>query len=150
MRLMRRLVIIVSIAVAAIVIVLVLGATLLNVDHFRPRIQAELQKKLGRQVTLGELHLNLFPFSIKVDGLSVGESPAFASPHPFATAKEVYASASLMSLIHGEPQVNELRLNQPQIELIRNASGIWNYSTLGNPPAASAPPAAPSGQPAPA
>src|ERR1700761_161951 len=127
MRQMRRLVIVVSIAVAAIVILLVLAATLFNVDHFRPRIQAELQNKLGRQVTLGELHLPLFPFSIKVDGLTVGESPAFPSPHPFATAKEVYASADLMSLIHGTPQVNDLQLNQPQIELIRNAAGVWNY-----------------------
>jgi AsmA protein len=129
---MRKLVIGIGVVVVLIVLLLVIGAAFLNVDRFRPKIQAELQAKLGRQVTLGELHLHLIPLSIKVDGLSIAESPAFPSTHPFATAQEVYASASLMSLIRGNPQINELKLTQPQIELIQNAQGIWNFSTLGN------------------
>src|SRR5947209_4717185 len=112
---MRKVVIILGIVVAAIVILLVLGATLLNVNRFKPRIQNELQAKLGRPVTLGDLHLHLLPFSIKVDGLSVGESPAFPSSHPFATAQEVYASAGLLSLIRGNPQINDITLSQPHI-----------------------------------
>src|SRR4051794_4866858 len=98
---MRRLLIIFGIAIGAIVILLALGATLLNVNRFRPRIQAELQAKLGRPVTLGELHLHLFPFAVKADGLTIAESPAFGSGQPFATAQEVYASAGLFSLIEG-------------------------------------------------
>src|SRR6202012_1779043 len=103
----------------------------LNINKFRPRIQAELQNKLGRSVTLGELHLHLLPLSIKVDGLSVGEAPTFPSPNPFATAKEVYVSAGLFSLLRGEPQIKEVTLDDPQIELIRNAAGGWNFATLG-------------------
>jgi AsmA protein len=129
---MRRLIIILSAVVVAVVVILVVAASLLNVNRFRPRIQAEMEKKLGRTVTLGELHLHLIPFSIKVDGMSIGEAPAFSSQRPFATAKEVYASASLMSLIRGEPQVRDLTLQSPQIELIRNAAGVWNFSTLGS------------------
>lgn len=154
---MRRLLVILGIAVAAIVILLVLGATLLNVNRFRPRIQAELQAKLGRPVTLGELHLHLFPFAIKVDGLSIAESPAFPSSQPFATAQEVYASAGLLSLIHGNPKINDITLSQPHIELIRNPQGVWNYSTLGSPSAATPPapttakaPAPPTPSPGPA
>ncbi len=152
---MRRVITVVSILVVAIVVLLILGATLLNVNRFRPRLQTELQNKLGRPVTLGELHLHLIPFSIKVDGVTIGESPEFPSGHPFATAKDVYASAGLMSLIRGEPEVKELTLNQPQIELIKNAAGSWNFSTLGSAPAAQgAPPPtnapAPQTQPSPA
>ena len=126
----RSLIVVAAIVVLAIIGVLALPA-LLNVNKYKPRIQAELQKKLGRPVTLGELHLRLFPFSIKVDGLTIGESPAFQSSHPFATASEVYASASLLSLLHGAPAVNELTLDQPKIELIRNAAGAWNFASLG-------------------
>ncbi len=128
---MRRVVILLSVVVVAIVILLVVGATLLNVDKYRPRIQSELQQKLGRPVTLGHLHLRLFPFSIRIDNVSIGESPAFPSSHPFASAKEVYVSAGVLSLIRGQPQINDLTLDAPQIELIRNAAGTWNFSDLG-------------------
>ncbi len=140
--------IILGIAVAVIVILVVLGATMLNVNRFRPRIQAELQAQLGRPVTLGELHLHLIPFSIKVDGLSIAESPAFPSSQPFATAQEVYASAGLMSLIRGNPQINDITLSQPKIEMIRNAAGVWNFSTLGSPSAAAPSSGAPANPPA--
>ncbi|MBV8553400.1 MAG: AsmA family protein [Acidobacteriaceae bacterium] len=127
---MRRLLIILGIAAAALICVFLLAASLLNVNKFRPRIQSEMQSKLNRPVTLGELHLHLFPLAIKVDGLTIAESPTFPSSRPFATAKEVYASASLMSLLHGEPQITDVTLDEPQIELIRNTAGIWNISIL--------------------
>ncbi len=128
---MRRGLIIVVVAVVAVIIVLLIGASVLNVNRFRPKIEAELQTKLNRAVTLGQLHLKLVPFSIRVDGLTIRESPAFPSASPFATAKEVYVSASLLSLIRGDPKIKSLTLQDPQIELIRNAAGVWNFSDLG-------------------
>ena len=102
-----------------------------NVDSFRPRIQAELQQKLNRPVTIGRLGLKLFPLSIKVVGLSIGESPAFPTGRAFATASDVFVSASLFSLIRGNPEVNEITLDKPQIEIVKNAAGVWNFSSLG-------------------
>ena len=148
---MRRIsLIILGVVVIAVVLLLVVGATLLNVDHFRPKIQAELQTKLQRQVTLGQLHLRLIPLSLKVDSLTISESPAFSSSQPFATSQEVYASAGLFSLLSGNPKISELTLSKPHIELIRNAQGVWNFSTLGQsatstPAAPATTPAAPSG-----
>ena len=77
----RSLIVVLAIVVLVIIGVLALPA-LLNVNKYKPRIQAELEKKLGRSVTLGELHLRLFPFSIKVDGLTIrriSSVPVFAS-----------------------------------------------------------------------
>ena len=115
------------IVVAAIAFFIVAG----NVDRYRPRVQAELQDKLKRPVIIGHLGLKLFPLSIRVDGLTIGESSAFPSSRPFASAKEVYANASLFSLIRGNPEVGDLVLDKPQIEIIRNAAGVWNYSSIG-------------------
>ncbi len=126
---MRRLLII--LAAVVVLAVAAFGILLSNVDHYRPRVQAELQKKLNRPVTLGPLGLKLLPFSVSIDGLTIGEDPAFASSHPFATAKDVYVSVGLFSLIGGNPEVKSLKLSRPQIELIRNAQGVWNFSTLG-------------------
>src|SRR5947209_13162629 len=129
---MRRIFIVLSIAVVVLVLIVVIAVSVINVDHYRPQIQAQLQKSLGRPVTLGQLHLRLFPFSVKVDGLTIQESPAFPSGHPFATAKEVYVSAGLVSLLRGQPEIKALTLQQPQVELIRNAAGAWNFSDLGS------------------
>ena len=102
-----------------------------TIDHYRPQIQSELQSKLGRAVTLGPLSLHLFPLDVGIDGLTIGEDPNFASSRPFATAKDVAVSVELFSLFGGSPTVESLRLSHPQIEIIRNAAGIWNFSTLG-------------------
>src|SRR5690348_13673881 len=101
---MRRILII---SVLALFVLLVIAVALLShsVDRFRPQIQAELQQKLNRQVTLGHLGLRLLPFSVKIDSFSVGEDPAFPTGKPFAQAKEVFVSAGLWSLIAGHPEV---------------------------------------------
>ncbi|MBV9611046.1 MAG: AsmA family protein [Acidobacteriaceae bacterium] len=127
---MRRLFVIVPILL--LLLIVGVGALLLaNVDKYRPRVQGELEKKLDRPVTLGHLGVRLFPLSIRVDGLTIGEAPAFNSTRPFANAGEVYVSASLLSLLRGSPEVKEISLERPQIELIRNAAGVWNFSTIG-------------------
>ncbi len=141
---MRRAGIVISIVVVILIAVFAAAALLVNVDKYRPRVQAELQQKLDRPVTLGHLSLRLFPLSIRVDGLTIGESPAFASGQPFAQAGQVYVSARLFSLIRGNPEVRELNLNRPRIELIRNSAGVWNFSTIGN---ANQPNAKPANQP---
>jgi uncharacterized protein involved in outer membrane biogenesis len=128
---MRRILLVVGIVVAVIVIALIAIVSLVDVNKYRPRIQAELQAKLGRPVTLGEMHLRLLPFSVRVDGASIGESPEFHSSQPFAQASEVYVSVGLFSLIGGNPQVKAIELTQPHIEIIRNVQGVWNFSSIG-------------------
>ncbi len=127
---MRRTLIISVLAILALVVIAIAILTS-AVDRFRPQIQAELQRKLNRQVTLGHLGLRLFPFSVKIDSFSVGEDPAFSTGKPFAQAKEVFVSAGLFSLISGSPEVKSLLLDNPEIELVKNQKGVWNFSSLG-------------------
>src|SRR5579863_6426424 len=129
---MRRLVIVLAVVAGVIVLAVILFASLFNVNRYRPQIEAEMQKTLNRPVTLGTLHLRLFPFSVKVDGLTIQESPAFTSGRPFATAQEVYVSAGLFSLLHGQPEIHSVTLQRPQLELIKNGAGVWNFSNLGS------------------
>src|SRR5690349_14943391 len=146
----KRLVVISVLVLVAVVVIaglIVAG----SVDHYRPRVQAELQNKLNRPVTLGKLGLKLFPLSISVDGLTIGESPAFPTGRPFATARQVFIGVRFLSLLRGNPAIGKLVLDKPRIELVRNAAGVWNYSSLGssNAPAAPGAQPAPSAQPAP-
>lgn len=128
---MRRIILIVAAVIVVVIIALAIAVSLLDVNKFRPRIQAELQSKLNRPVALGQLHLRLFPLSLRVDGLTIGQAAGWPPQPPFATAKEVYASAGLFSLLRGQPNIKDLTLDQPRIELIRNAQGVWNFSSVG-------------------
>jgi AsmA protein len=123
----------IGIAILTFVILLAIGFAVVagKIDSFRPKIQAQLQQKLNRQVDIGHLSLRLLPLSIKVESLTIGEDPAFASGRPFAKAGQVFVSAGLFSLIGGNPKVENVTLEQPQIELIKNAIGKWNFSSLG-------------------
>jgi uncharacterized protein involved in outer membrane biogenesis len=123
----------IGIAIAALLVIsgVILGIAAAKVDSFRPKIQAELQSKLNRPVDIGHLALRVLPLSIKVDGFRIGEAPEFGTSRPFATANEVFVSAELFSLLTGNPQVKDLVLQQPQIEMTRNAAGKWNFASLG-------------------
>ncbi len=130
---MRIRYIVIPVVVLIVLVVAVVAILASNVDKYRPRVQAELQQKLDRQVTIGHLSLRLFPLSIRAENVTVADAPAFQSPRPFATAKALYISVGFFSLLGGNPEVKELTLDQPQIELIHNAAGIWNFSTIGGP-----------------
>jgi uncharacterized protein involved in outer membrane biogenesis len=124
---------ILGIAVLALVVIVAGAAIILSngLDRYRPEIQSQLQQKLNRPVTLGHLGLRLLPLEIKIDSLSIGEGSGFPQDRPFAAASTVFVSASLFSLLRGSPEVNDLVLDKPQIELVRNAAGVWNFSSLG-------------------
>src|SRR5882762_1409396 len=113
-----------------LVIALLAAPFFLDVNKYHDRIQTELQKKLGRQVSLGTMHLSLIPFAFKVENAVIAEDPNFPKGANFAEAKELYVTAPLMPLLHGDVQIKSLELRQPKIELIRNAEGVWNFSSL--------------------
>src|SRR5205814_4496612 len=130
----------IALAVLGILFVIVIFAVpaLVDVNSYRGRIQSELQSRLGRPVTLGQLHLSLLPLAFRADNVAVGEDPSFQSTRPFAQANELSVSVALWPLLHKDVQVKSLELSQPKIELIRNAAGTWNFASLGQSPAPAA------------
>src|SRR5205814_1586284 len=135
----------IALAVLGILFVIVIfaGPALVDVNSYRGRMQSELQSRLGRPVTLGQLHLRLLPLAFRADNVAVGEDPSFQSTRPFAQASELSVSVALWPLLHKDVQVKSLTLNQPRIEMIRNAGGTWNFASLGQSPAAPATPQKP-------
>ena len=53
---------------------------------------------------------------------------------PFAQVGQLDLSVKLFPLLTGNIEVESLELKRPEIELIRNAQGVWNFSTAGNAP----------------
>ncbi|MCU1306893.1 MAG: hypothetical protein JWN45_1588 [Acidobacteriaceae bacterium] len=154
---MRKLAIAVGIVVVLAVIALVALPFVLDVNKYRPRIQAELEQRTGRSVSLGKMDLKIFPLAFRVENAIIGEDRNFPHGAPFAEAGELLVSAKLIPLLRGDVEVSSIELNNPKIELIRNQQGVWNFASLGKPqqttttqPSAPAKPPQPSAQPAPA
>ncbi len=119
------------VVVILIVIVLVLPF-LINVNSFRPRIESELTNALGRKVTVGNLGLSLWSGSLAADDIAIADDQAF-STSPFIRAKALNVGVEIIPLILSKTlHVTDLTLSQPKVALLRDRSGKWNFSTLGN------------------
>jgi len=124
---------IVAIVIAVFVLLLIALPFLINVNSFRPKIESEASAALGRQVTIGNLSLSLFSGHVEADNIAIADDPAF-SKSPFLTAQSLKIGVELMPLIFSRKvMVTEIVLEQPQITLLKAASGTWNFSSLGGP-----------------
>src|SRR6202790_1420042 len=122
---------IILVGIGIFVFVLLLVPFLIPVNQFRPRIEEKTSVALGRKVTLGNLRLSLFSRSLDAENLSIGDDPKFSTT-PFLTAKSFKVGVELMPLIFSKTlNVTGITIESPQVMLIRNAAGQWNYSSLG-------------------
>lgn len=128
---MRKLLISVLVALVLIVAALAIVPQFLDVNRYHDQIQAELSKRLGRQVSIGHLSLSLLPPSFKVENGVIFEDPAFNTGRPFAQARDLSIRVQLLPLLSKQLRIDSVTLDQPQIELVSNSAGVWNVSSLG-------------------
>ena len=146
---MKKTLKIIGIVIGVIVLLLLIIPLFVNADSFRPLIQSKAQEALGRNVQIGKLGLSLFSGSLSADGITIADDPKFSN-QPFLTAKSLDVSVDVMPLIFSrELHVNSIKLVQPQVALISNAQGQWNYSSLGGAAASGKAPEKPAAKPAP-
>jgi AsmA protein len=128
---MKRSLKIVGIVVAVLVVILIALPFFINVNSFRPKLEATASEALGRQVKVGNLSLSILSGSVSADNISIAEDPAFGNA-PFVTAKSLKVGVELMPLLTSKDlRVTDITLEQPQITLLKTADGKWNFSSLG-------------------
>src|SRR5262245_54139358 len=140
---MRKLGISVLILVVLLLAAALVVPRLIDINRYHSQAQVQLEKRLDRQVSLGEMGLSLFPPSVSVQNAVIAAAPAFGEGQPFATVERLYVSVEFWPLLHRQIEIKSLQLERPRIELIRNTEGTWNFASLGQPqtPAAQTPPA---------
>jgi AsmA protein len=128
---MKRILKIAGIAIAILLVILIAIPFLINVNSFRPRIEAAANEALGRQVKVGNLSLSILSGSVTADNISIAEDPAFGTI-PFVTARSLKVGVELLPLITSKQlHVTDITLEQPEITLLKTAAGKWNFSSLG-------------------
>lgn len=104
---------------------------LVNANQFRPAVESQLSKTLGRTVTIGDLKLALMAGGVTASDLAIADDPAY-SRQPFLRAKQLHLGVEWRPLLTARKlNVTELVLDSPDIELVESESGRWNYSSLG-------------------
>jgi AsmA protein len=128
---MKKALKIVLIVVGVLVVLVLVVPFLIPVNQFRPTIEEKASAALGRKVELGNLSLSLISGSLSADNISIGDDPKFSSS-PFLTAKSLNVGVEMMPLIFSKTlNVTGVTIASPEVALLHNAAGVWNYSSLG-------------------
>ncbi len=135
---MKKVLIGLAIVVVVVVAALAIIPHFLDLNSYRTQIQAKLQAALGRPVDFKDINASFLPPSVKVSNVSIGEDPRFG-PGPFATIQQLDVSVKLLPLLSKDVEIQSLTLERPQIQVVRNKQGEWNYASLGKTQAPSQP-----------
>src|SRR5947207_1003511 len=123
---------VIGVSIIGVLVILVLALPfIIDVDHFRPQIEAQLKSSLGRQVMIGRLNLSVLAGGISAEKVIIADDPVFSND-PFVVAKSLDIGLEWWPLISSRAiRIDSLTLQDPQLTLLRSPSGKWNFSTLG-------------------
>jgi AsmA protein len=142
----RKWIITAVIIIAVLIVIFAVIPSLINANKYRPEIESRISAALGRKVTIGNLSFSLWSGSVQAQNIRIADDPAFARA-PFIQAKQLNVGVEIWPLLTSHQiNITSLTLQQPDVNLIENASGRWNFSSLGKstgttatPPSSTAP-----------
>lgn len=93
----------------------------------KPHVQERLSLALNRQATIGDIDINPFTLSARVENLAISEEPGQA---PVAALDELFVNVQARSLLKRALIVREVRLSSPSLVVTRTGEGTSNFSDL--------------------
>ena len=116
--------------VGALVILLVLAQLglpfLFQTGRMRAYLLTHLERSFGRPVEARGFSMDILPFPrVDVEGVSIGENPAFGHEY-FLRADRLTASVRWLGLLRGHFDFGTISLSRPSLILVRNEQGRWN------------------------
>ncbi len=130
--------------IVAILAFAIIVPPLFNIERYQHRIADNISRSLGRPVHFSHIHLRLLPRpGFDLTDFTVDEDPEFGA-EPILHSSSVSASIRLLSLWRGRLEIARIALDEPSLNLVRNAAGRWNFASVMT--QASRSPIAPTGQ----
>jgi AsmA protein len=124
----------IKIVLAIVVALVVIAAAIplfVNPDQFRPEIETRLGAALNRNVSIGKLSLSLLAGGISASDISISDDPAF-SRLPSLQAKSLDVGVEMWPLLTSRTLIiDSITVMEPKVSLLKNASGQWNFSSMG-------------------
>src|SRR5579864_3770804 len=100
---------------------------LFNLDRYRPEVISYFEENTGKKVEIGRLALTFLPkITIHIDHFGVKSPPLFP---PSYIVKVARADAVLdpWALLHRQLVIQSLVLEDPEINLVSDPDGPWNF-----------------------
>ncbi len=138
---MNRLLKWILMAAGAIVVVLIAAVVLIpllvDVNEYKPQIEAQVEKATGRPLKIGgDMALSVFPWiGVALSDLQLG-SPAEFGDQAFLAVGRFEAQVRLLPLLSREVEVKRIVVEAPALALIKTKSGKtnWDFATAGESP----------------
>ena len=128
---MKKPLVIGGIIVAVIVVILAILPLLIDANSFKPRVQDELTKALGRPVAIGDLDASIYSGGITAKNITIAEDQAFGQ-QPFIQAQALKIGVEILPLVLSKKvKIQSLTLQSPEVHLLQDQSGKWNFASLG-------------------
>jgi uncharacterized protein involved in outer membrane biogenesis len=100
---------------------------LFNLDRYRPEVISYFEENTGKKVEIGRLALTFLPkITLHIDQFGVKSPPLFP---PSYIVKVARADAVLdpWALLHRQLMIQSLVLEDPEINLVSDPDGPWNF-----------------------
>ncbi|WDP83821.1 MAG: AsmA family protein [Desulfobacter sp.] len=124
--------ILVGLVLVLIVAAIVLVPMFVDVQKYKPRIEAIVAEQTGRSFSMGDdIKLSVFPWvGVSLSDLKLGNAPGFGT-NEMISVKGFEVRLKVMPLLSRQIQVDTFIMDSPQIMLKKNKAGKGNWEDLG-------------------
>jgi len=110
-------------------VLVVVVPRLVDIDHYRPEVIAQIEKATGKKTEIGHLSLNILPaLSVRVDEFALANPPGFPEGY-LLTARRVYGVVDAAALRQRQIVIKSLQLDQPVVHLLSDPQGRRNFDS---------------------
>lgn len=129
--LLKTALIVVAGLIAVVVVAVLLIVLLIDPNRFKPQLIAAVQQQTGRELRIdGDLGWSFYPvLGFELGSAELANAPGF-SGEPMLAVRRIAVGVDLLPLISGTANVSQLRLEQPRINLAKDAQGRSNWDDI--------------------
>ncbi len=118
-----------------ILMAIIITPLVVDIDQYRPQIVEAANEQINGELNIGKLSLSLWgQVEIDIDGITLKDN----SGATLVSVSEAYAQIGLGSLLSGKPRL-VLKLEKPDLNLVKDKSGKLNVLSLVKEAPASSP-----------
>src|SRR5262249_24650854 len=128
------------VVIAAVVVAIVIAAAaaiplFIDTQSLKGKLVAEAERVLRRRMSVQSVDVTIFTgLGVRLNRVVIFDDLRFARA-PFISLSSATVRPRLLPLLRGNVEVASIELNQPEIRLIQNQQGAWNFQSIGTTPA---------------
>jgi hypothetical protein len=127
----RRIILLTAGTIVVLIALVALAPRFLNPDRYRPAIVSYFEKNSGKKTEISRLALTVFPpFTVHVYGFGM-KSPAPFPPDDVVRVAQADAVIDPWALLRGSIVIRSVTLKAPEIHLLSDPEGHWNFENPG-------------------